>query len=344
VKELVTEDRRWVALFKDPRWQALINDPRWAKVIRDRRWLTGGLIAGVTTVVILGLLFVTQPRGGNSVQPPSSLLAAPGPVTAGLQLDDATEAPTPTATKTADAKSTTGHKPAAKAKTKATAKAKAKKTTKVAKASSSGSGKGTGRIQFGRTYTGTGTFYAATGAGNCSFEASSNLMVGAMNQKDYDNSQACGATLAVTGPNGTVTIKVVDRCPECAPGAIDLSRQAFAKIAPTSAGKVNISWKLLSPAMSDPVSYNYKGGSTQYWCAIQVRNHRNPVASLQVKSKNGWKTLARQNYNYFMSADGSGCGGSIRVTDIYGNQLTDSGIRIAPDTLQRGDDQFPKVS
>ena len=331
------------SLFKDPRLVALLNDPRWAKIIRDRRWITGGLISATTAVVILGLLFITQPRGGAPVQSSNALVAAPGPSvgTVGTIVNDVpTDEPTPS--KSADAKSTTGKRPASKTSTKAKTKTPTKK--KTAQNVSSSSGKGSGRIQLGRTYTGAGTFYAATGAGNCSFEASSNLMVGAMNQKDYDNSQACGATLAVTGPNGTVTIKVVDRCPECPPGAIDLSRQAFAKIAPVSAGKVDISWKLLSPATSGPVSYLYKSGSTQYWCGIQVRNHRNPVRSLQVKAHGSWKTLARQNYNYFVSADGSGCGSAIRVTDIFGNQVTDSGVRIAPDMLQRGDDQFPKVS
>ena len=53
------------------------------------------------------------------------------------------------------------------------------------------------------------------------------------------------------------------------------------------------------------------------------------------------RALDRQDFNYFVAAGGSGCGGTIRVTDIYGNQITDSGIRIAPDQIQRGKSQFP---
>jgi expansin (peptidoglycan-binding protein) len=323
-------------------------------VITERPWVMGGLISTATAVVICGLIAVTQP---GSVGPPaddSSVAIAPA---------EAAAAPTPAAVDPSPASATLGAKPATATKRSVPAtpaKASPKTTTKTAKAKTAvktprkakaaartatrtGSGPGTGRIQFGRTYTGTATFYGATGAGNCSFEASSNLMVGAMNQTDYENSQACGAHLSVTGPNGKVTIRIVDRCPECPPGAIDLSQEAFAKIAPVSAGRVSISWKLLSPAGLGPVAYRYKTGSSQYWCGIQVRNHRNPVRSVQVKSGSAWKTLERQEYNYFVSHGGVGCGGAIRVTDIYGNRLTDTGIRISPDKTQQGKFQFPSL-
>jgi expansin (peptidoglycan-binding protein) len=194
----------------------------------------------------------------------------------------------------------------------------------------------------GRTHTGSATFYSATGAGNCSFAPTGNLMVGAMNQQDYQNAQACGSFLAVTGPNGnTITIEIVDRCPECAPGAIDLSAQAFAKLAAPSAGKIAIHWRLLSPHLSGPITYTYKSGSSRYWCAIQVRNHRNPLRSLAVKVNGTWKSLPREDYNYFVSAGGAGCGGPLRVTDIDGHQLTDAGIAVRANATQRGHSQFP---
>jgi expansin (peptidoglycan-binding protein) len=148
----------------------------------------------------------------------------------------------------------------------------------------------------------------------------------------------------VIGPSGkTITIKVVDQCPEGQPGDIDLSREAFAQLAAPVTGRIRISWKLLSPALSGPVAYKYKTGSSRYWCGIQVRNHRNPVRSLEVKVNGTWKSLPRADYNYFLSTDGSGCGATIRVTDIYGNRLTDSSIAILPDAVQPGHAQFPSA-
>lgn len=200
---------------------------------------------------------------------------------------------------------------------------------------------GAGRIQFGPVYTGDATSYRATGVGNCSYEATPDRMIAAMNQTDYQNSQACGAHVAVTGPNGaTVTVRIVDRCPECRPGDLDLSAEAFAKLAAPSAGRIRISWTLLSPTPSGPIAYTYKGGSTQHWCAIQVRNHRNPVRSLEVQVGGAWKSLPRQDYNYFLSSDGTGCGRPLRATDIYGHQLTDTGIAFRPGVVQQGKGQF----
>lgn len=230
----------------------------------------------------------------------------------------------------------TGARPAATA-TRSPASGAAPGTTSPA----SGAAAGTGRIRYGRTYTGEGTFYGATGAGACSFEAGSDRMIAAMNHTDYENSQACGAYLAVTGPNGvTIRIKIVDECPECRPGDLDLSAEAFAKLANPSAGRIRISWTLLSPALSGPVAYRYKEGSSQWWCAIQVRNHRNPVRMLEVKVGGTWRSLPRTSYNYFLSANGTGCGSAIRITDLYGQQLTASGIGIRPNVVQQGSGQF----
>ncbi len=62
-----------------------------------------------------------------------------------------------------------------------------------------------------------------------------------MNGSQYKKSW-CGQCVVVTGPMGTVKVRIVDLCPGCAFGGLDLSRQAFEAIAPLSAGRVKISW------------------------------------------------------------------------------------------------------
>lgn len=247
-----------------------------------------------------------------------------------------TPTPTPTTTPTDTASSTAT--PSTPPTTGPTATAT---TVPTATDPALGTALGDGRIQYGPTYTGEGTFYGATGEGNCSYGATDDRMIAAMNHADYENSQACGAYAEVTGPTGTtVTVMIVDQCPECKPGDIDLSAEAFALLAEPSAGRIPISWTLLSPALDGPVAYQYKEGSSQWWCGIQVRDHRNPVRALEVLVDGSWQSLPRQPYNYFVSADGSGCGSTIRVTDIYGNQVTDSGITLSPGTVQPGTAQF----
>jgi len=202
----------------------------------------------------------------------------------------------------------------------------------------------------GATHTGEATYYnEADGGGNCSFDPTpQDLMVGAMNHTDYANSAICGAYVELTGPNGTITIRIVDQCPECPAGNIDLSPSAFEKIAELIQGRVPITWRIISPDISGPIRYRFKEGSSQWWTAVQIRNHRNPIAKLEFLDTSGqFVAMERQSYNYFIRAGtnkGLGPGPyTFRVTDSYGNMLTDSGIALNVGGEVTGGAQFPKM-
>ncbi|MFJ5732089.1 expansin EXLX1 family cellulose-binding protein [Streptomyces paradoxus] len=202
-----------------------------------------------------------------------------------------------------------------------------------------------GRIKPGTAYTGVATHYdAGDGDGACLYGPSPDLMVAAMNHTDYETSQACGAYIQVRAASGaSVTVRVTNECPlPCAPGQLDLSKEAFAKLAGLSAGRIPITWSLLSPSTSDTVSIRYKTGSSRHWCGIQALGHRNPLARLEVRTGGGWSRLTRTEYNHFLSPDGTGCGGALRLTDIYGEQLTADGLAIRPDTVQPTRVQFTR--
>lgn len=203
----------------------------------------------------------------------------------------------------------------------------------------------TGRIKPGIRYRGVATAYeAGDGNGACLFGPSDDLMIAAMNHTDYESARACGAYVRVRAANGaSITVRIVNECPlPCEPGQLDLSQQAFAKLADLSVGRIPITWKLLSPAESDTISIRYKGGSSQWWCGIQAIGHRNPVAALEVRTANGWRKLQRTDYNYFLAEDGNGCGRAIRITDIYGERLTIDGIALRPDVVQPTRVQFAR--
>lgn len=208
----------------------------------------------------------------------------------------------------------------------------------------SASGQLAGRIRPGVDYEGVATFYdAGTGEGGaCSYGPSDDVMTAAMNTTDYEVSKACGAYVRVRAAGGAaVTVRITNECPSpCRPGQLDLSAQAFAKLAAPSRGQIPITWSLLSPGTSDTLSIRYKTGSSQYWCGIQVIGHRNPVARLEVRDGGGWAPLPRTEYNYFLSEQGGGCGGALRITDIYGERLTVEGIAVRPDVVQPTGVQF----
>ena len=112
---------------------------------------------------------------------------------------------------------------------------------------------------------GVATFYAADGSGACSFDASpSDLDVAAMNAPEFDGSAVCGECVRVAGPKGEVTVRIVDLCPDCVAGQLDLSQGAFAKIADVSAGRVPITWTVVACNVAGAVAYRFKEGSSQY--------------------------------------------------------------------------------
>ena len=246
------------------------------------------------------------------------------------------KSPAPTPTPTLTPRTTTA---AASSTTSASAHPSATASSTTASASASLAG----LIQPDVTYKGIATEYSAgDGDGACSFGPAANMMIAAMNYTDYDDSKACGAYVLVHASDGaSITVLITNECPApCAPGQLDLSQQAFAKLANPTAGLIPITWQLLSPDLSNDISIRYKTGSSQYWCGIQVIGHRNPVSLLEVDTSSGWQQLPRTDYNYFLSANGSGCGDAIRVTDIYGQQLTIAGLAVSPNVVQPTTVQF----
>ncbi len=159
-------------------------------------------------------------------------------------------------------------------------------------------------------YTGQATFYDSAGkGGNCSYPASpADQLYVALSPGEYAAAGACGGYLDVTGPKGSVRVKVMDQCPECKAGHIDLSQQAFARIGTPSAGIIKVSYRLVrNPPVPGGLTYRVKEGSSQYWLALLPDNHGNPVSRLEVRSSSGaWVALQHADYNYWIAERGAG--------------------------------------
>jgi expansin (peptidoglycan-binding protein) len=156
--------------------------------------------------------------------------------------------------------------------------------------------------------TGTATHYVLPASGgNCSYPGppADGLYV-ALSPSEYDGAAACGGYLEVTGPDGSVRVEVVDQCPPCQAGHIDLSETAFARLAPLSAGLIHVTYRTIAdPPLPGPVSLRVKEGSSPYWLALLPMNTGNPVASVEVKSSShGWQELARASFNYWIASSG----------------------------------------
>ncbi len=201
----------------------------------------------------------------------------------------------------------------------------------------------------GTVHTGDGTFYGGGYVGGCAMldPVSEDYWIVAMNLADYNDAQLAGAYLEVTGELGTINMLVTDLLPEGKKGDLDLYVDAFPLIAPAEKGRVPVSWKIvpLDTAENAPVCYKYKEGTTEYWCGVQVRNHRYPITKLEYLDENGeFIEVKRRPYNYFESMDMGKGPFTFRITDIYGQVVIDENIPLSTDDTEiiPGHVQFPK--
>jgi expansin (peptidoglycan-binding protein) len=195
----------------------------------------------------------------------------------------------------------------------------------------------------GSTHSGEGTYYDAVDQGTCMLGLAADHMTAAMNAPDYAGAAVCGEYAQVTGPKGQVTVRISDVCPECRTGDLDLSAEAFALIADPVAGRVPITWQVVTAPVSGPVQYRYKEGSTRYWTAVQVRNSRLPIARLQIwpTGASGWIDVVRTDYNYFVHAATVDAGPiHVRVTASTGAVVQDTLPEPQPGLQLTGQAQF----
>ncbi|MGV9214968.1 expansin EXLX1 family cellulose-binding protein [Micromonospora sp. RB23] len=189
-------------------------------------------------------------------------------------------------------------------------------------------------------HRGTASFYdAGRSGGTCSFPGPpADRLYVALGSSQYARAAACGGYLDVTGPKGTVRVLVMDQCGGCGSNKIDLSDEAFARIADRSQGIASVTYRaVVNPPLDGGLSFRIKGGASQWWFAVQVGNHGNPLRSVEAKGPTGgFRKAARQVDNYWTVEDGIGPGPyTIRVTDVYGHQSTATGIRMTPKQVQR---------
>lgn len=180
------------------------------------------------------------------------------------------------------------------------------------------------------------------GGGSCSFGPlpPTGLYV-SLGAAQYADGAACGSYLEVSGPDGSVRAEVVDQCPGCADGGIDMSEAAFSRIASPAAGTVPVSYRVIrDPRLPGPVELRMAQSASPGWLAVQVINNGNPLSSVQVTAhgrgaKARWQPLILNSDDYWAVPAGAGPGPfAFRITDVFGHRIVARGIRLAPGSVQ----------
>jgi hypothetical protein len=176
----------------------------------------------------------------------------------------------------------------------------------------------------------------------------------------YASGRACGSYLDVSGPAGTVRAEVVDVCPDCAAGTVDLSRAAFARIADPGTGTVAVRYQpAVDPPLPGPLELRIAVAGRPGTLAVQVINHGNRLSSVAASGPGGrWQRLVPGADGYWTgsldagdapggtpggvsAAVGGGPAGpgsrgaaggaagrriSVRITDVEGHEVVLTGV------------------
>ena len=109
--------------------------------------------------------------------------------------------------------------------------------------------------------SGVATFYDYSGSGGvaCGFDVTAGASVSAIDTAEFAAAASCGSCVDVSGPNGKVTVQIVDQCPDCGANHLDLSAEAFAKIADPKAGRVTITYQLVACTVTGRMDASPRG-------------------------------------------------------------------------------------
>ncbi len=184
---------------------------------------------------------------------------------------------------------------------------------------------------------------ASDGTGNCNFDPSpDDLNVAALNPTEYAEAALCGGCMELQGPNQKkVHVRIVDSCSGCTTSELGVTPQVFEAMGAGDLLKATVKWRYITCPVQGPVRYRFKEDSSQYWVALQVRNHRLPIQKLEWNKNGTWVEVKRQPYNYFVEPSGMGPGPvQVRVTATNGQTLEDTLPTVVPGTVVDGTAQF----
>lgn len=151
-------------------------------------------------------------------------------------------------------------------------------------------------MEYGRSFEGDGTYYGETEGGHCSLRLPRPNMYSqwqpvALNSAQYGDSLPCGACIEYSGSGkgsganpivGTKIGYIMDECPSCAPGDIDLSKSGD--------GRWHVSWKFIPCPGSGSVDFLLEG-SNDFYKKVQPRGTKSPVTGMTINGVSGTRTI-----------------------------------------------------
>ncbi|GLD97987.1 hypothetical protein PINS_up006684 [Pythium insidiosum] len=205
------------------------------------------------------------------------------------------------------------------------------------------------------TFQGDLTTYTLgqTSAGNCNFmsmtpEASTKYA--AINDAQWSGSMTCGRCAEVSCIDDRCADKskkeivyIVDRCPECKQGDLDVSPDVFKSVTGSGPSRLKTQWRFVSCPVQGNIKYCLKDGSNEFWTAVQPANVAKGVKSLTINGKT--TSMVTSAYYFLIEGQGSAKADLTRlrvsVTSIDGEVIEDT-VSLSAGKCVEGSAQFGK--
>ncbi|CAH0493580.1 unnamed protein product [Peronospora farinosa] len=198
-------------------------------------------------------------------------------------------------------------------------------------------------------FEGDGTSYTLSevSSGNCNFmsaipTASTNFV--ALNEEQWNTLGNCGRCIEVscidvqcTVQNKTAVVQVLDRCPECAHGALDLSPTVFSDITGLGPNRLTVRWRFVDCPDAGNVQVCLKEGSSSSWIAVQPTNG---LVGIQSVTLNGATTTMLDGAYFYVSTTAKADLSAVKVaiTSVNGDVISGTyslSVGKCTDTMQQ---------
>ncbi|KAE8987166.1 hypothetical protein PF011_g19682 [Phytophthora fragariae] len=204
-------------------------------------------------------------------------------------------------------------------------------------------------------FQGDGTAYTLSqvSSGNCNLMSANSIApvnYAALNNEQWNNLGNCGRCAQVscidsrcTNPTASAIVQIVDRCPECKYGDLDLSPTVFKTITGSDPSRLKIRWQFVDCPSPGTVKICLKDGSNGYWTAVQPTNS---IVGIQSINMNDQATTKLDGAYYFVATSSTGANlNAVNVTVTSVNSDTIRGTySLTAGQCVDTNQQFPNTS
>jgi expansin (peptidoglycan-binding protein) len=183
---------------------------------------------------------------------------------------------------------------------------------------------------------GSASHYTAGRNGMCNLGTPAEGAYAALGRAEYAGGKACGTYLDVTGPKGTTRVQVVDMCPGCPAGKVDLGTGAFARIGELSAGIISVTYGQVRDPQVGPLQVKLTGGTNRSSLTAIVNNHGNPLSAVELQTPSGFVALRHNVDNTWNGPSGAvSAPVTLRISDVHGHQVLVPGLALGQAGFQQ---------